>query len=141
MSGEEDSAVPDPLLELTADIVTAYVSHNTVAPEAVPGLIEDVYKSLAAQGEAGAASREPLEPAVPVSQSVTDDHIICLEDGQPYKSLKRHLRSKYELTPAEYRAKWGLPPDYPMVAPNYAKERSRLARESGLGRRKQGYGE
>lgn len=123
------------LLELTADIVAAYVSNNDAAPDALPGIIADVFAALetASQDPAG-KELEPLIPAVPVTESLTDDYIICLEDGEHYKSLKRHIRTNHDLTPMEYREKWGLPKDYPMVAPNYAKERSALAKKSGLGR-------
>jgi len=123
------------LLELTADIVAAYVSNTVAAPEALPAIIADVYKALeTANQDETARDLEPLIPAVPVTESLTDDYIICLEDGEHYKSLKRHIRTNHDLTPAEYREKWGLPKDYPMVAPNYAKERSALAKKSGLGR-------
>lgn len=123
------------LLELTADIVAAYVSNNAAAPEALPGIIADVFAALeTASQDPDARESVPLIPAVPVTESLTDDHIICLEDGESYKSLKRHLRTNHDLTPAAYREKWGLPKDYPMVAPNYAKERSALAKKSGLGR-------
>lgn len=122
-------------LEMTTEIVAAYVSHNVLPAEALPDLVSSVYKSLL-----GAITDEPdsateiLVPAVPVEASVNDDYIICLEDGQKYKSLKRHLRTKFELTPKAYREKWGLPADYPMVAKNYSKERSRLAKRTGLGK-------
>lgn len=122
-------------LALTRDIVAAYVSGNEVASEALPDLITTIYKTLE-QLEHGEPSKlTTQEPAVPIEESITDDAIICLEDGLPFKSLKRHLRTKYDLTPAAYCEKWGLPADYPMVAPNYAKQRSELARQSGLGRR------
>jgi predicted transcriptional regulator len=123
------------ILELATDLVSAYVSNNQLDPEALPALIETVYQSMAAlAGEESAASTEKPVPAVPVEDSITDDYIICLEDGQKYKSLKRHLRTKFELTPKAYREKWGLPMDYPMVAPNYSVERSRLAKRTGLGK-------
>lgn len=123
------------ILELATDLVSAYVSNNQLDPEALPALIETVYQSMAAlAGEDSAASKEKPVPAVPVEDSITDDYIICLEDGQKYKSLKRHLRTKFELTPKAYREKWGLPLDYPMVAPNYSVERSRLAKRTGLGK-------
>jgi predicted transcriptional regulator len=122
--------------ELTADIVSAYVSNHTVRPEDLGALISSVHSALqqAPNGIAEPAA-EPQKPAVPVKKSVTPDYIISLEDGQKFKSLKRHLRTTYGMTPAEYRAKWGLPSDYPMVAPNYAKTRSDLARSLGLGRK------
>lgn len=123
------------LLELTAQIISAFVSNNSVRPSDVPGLIGDVYGALSKVSASGIG--EPAaapDPAVPVKKSVTPDHIICLEDGKKFKSLKRHLRTHYDLSPEEYRAKWGLPTNYPMVAPNYAAERSNLAKKMGLGR-------
>ena len=124
------------LMELTSEVVSAYVSNNPVSTNELPNLISDVYSSLAkvANSESGAATHN-TKPAVPIKKSLHDDYIICLEDGQKFKSLKRHLRSHYDMSPEEYREKWGLPADYPMVAPNYAKARSRLAREMGLGRK------
>lgn len=124
------------MLELTSDIVTAYVAGNTVEPKDLPGVIEQVFAVLSDLSSDEEEIVVADNPAVPIDESVTDDAIICLEDGLPFKSLKRHLRAKYDMTPDAYRAKWGLPPDYPMVAPNYAKERSKLARQSGLGRAK-----
>jgi predicted transcriptional regulator len=128
----------DSLIELTAEIVSAYVSNNNVDSGEIPDLIRDVHSALHRTAGAAAAEPEPepLKPAVPVRKSVTPDFIICLEDGKKFKSLKRHLRTHYDLTPEEYREKWGLPPDYPMVAPNYAKARSNLAREMGLGQKR-----
>lgn len=123
-------------LALTRDIVAAYVSANVVEAEALPALMTSVYETLERLERGPESGVTPQEPAVPIEASVTDDAIICLEDGLPFKSLKRHLRTKYDLTPSAYREKWGLPADYPMVAPNYAKQRSELARQSGLGRRK-----
>lgn len=122
------------LIDMTADIVSAYVGHNTVAPDELPGLINRVFSALsdAAFGAAGGSGLKE-EPAVPVRKSITPDYLICLEDGKKFKSLKRHLRSHYNLSPEEYREKWGLPRDYPMVAPNYAQARSRLAKKMGLG--------
>lgn len=124
---------PD-LIDMTADIVSAYVGHNTIAPEELSGLINRVYTALnsVAGGVAGGGAAA-VEPAVPVRKSITPDYLICLEDGKKFKSLKRHLRSHYNLSPEEYREKWGLPRDYPMVAPNYAQARSRLAKKMGLG--------
>ncbi|MGB0907827.1 MAG: MucR family transcriptional regulator [Maricaulaceae bacterium] len=124
------------LLELTADIVTAYVANNSVEASAFPALIETVFQTVEGLAQKQTDVRTTDTPAVPIEQSVTEDAIICLEDGMPFKSLKRHLRAKYDLSPEGYRAKWGLPADYPMVAPNYAKARSKLARKSGLGRAK-----
>lgn len=124
----------DHLIELTADIVSAYVSSNHIASEHLTTLIGDVHKALHRTATGAAEPEpEPLVPAVPAKKSVTPDYIICLEDGKKFKSLKRHLRTHYDLTPDEYRHKWGLPPDYPMVAPNYAKARSTLAKKMGLG--------
>ena len=121
-------------IEMTADIVSAYVANNSVDAADLPGLIQSVHLALA-QIASGAieAEPEPQEPAVPIRKSITPDFLICLEDGRKFKSLKRHLRTKYNMSPEEYRAKWGLPKDYPMVAPNYAKARSELAKQMGLG--------
>lgn len=122
------------LVEMAAEIVSAYVSANQVQPQDLPGLIRTVYASLVqVAGSAPVAAASAQEPAVPVKKSITPDYIVCLEDGKKFKSLKRHLRTKYSMTPDDYRAKWGLPHDYPMVAPNYAKERSNLAKRMGLG--------
>ena len=125
------------LIELTADIVAAYVSSNSIASDNLTSLIRDVHKALhrTATG-AVEPEAEPLRPAVSAKKSVTPDYLICLEDGKKFKSLKRHLRTHYDLTPDEYRNKWGLPPDYPMVAPNYAKARSNLAKKMGLGQKR-----
>lgn len=122
------------LLEMTADIVSAYVGNNTVAANDLPSLISNIHSALS-QVSTGAveAVPEPKEPAVPVRKSISPDYLICLEDGRKFKSLKRHLRTKYDMSPEEYRAKWNLPKDYPMVAPNYAKARSDLAKQMGLG--------
>ena len=124
------------LIDLTADIVAAYVSNNVIPSTDLPVLITDIHVALQKiqQGEKVVKADAPV-PAVSVRKSIMPDYIICLEDGKKYKSLKRHLRTQYNLTPEEYREKWGLPYDYPMVAPNYAKARSRLAREMGLGRK------
>ncbi|MGI9383971.1 MAG: MucR family transcriptional regulator [Methyloligellaceae bacterium] len=125
------------LVELTADIVSAYVSNNTLVVSELPALIENVGEALAlAADKASKPHRPELKPAVSIKRSVTPDHIVCLEDGKKFKSLKRHLRTYYNLTPEEYREKWGLPHDYPMVAPNYAAARSELARKFGLGQRR-----
>jgi len=132
-----DSPVDANLIDLTADIVSAYVSNNTVASTDLPGLINEVYGAL--QRTASTASEpepEPLKPAVPVKKSVMPDYIICLEDGKKFKSLKRHLRTHYNMTPEEYREKWDLGADYPMVAPNYAAARSELAKKMGLGQQR-----
>ena len=125
------------LVDMTAEIVSAYVGNNLVDPSKIPSLIQEIYDSLASVGaEDVGAEQEGLVPAVDIASSVSDDYIICLEDGKQFKSLKRHLRTRYALSPDEYRSKWGLDSDYPMVAPNYAKARSRLAKEMGLGQAK-----
>ena len=122
------------LLEMTADIVSAYVGNNTVAAETIPTLIASIHAALAGTSLPPVEPEpEPKEPAVPIRKSVNQDFLICLEDGRKFKSLKRHLRTKYDMSPEEYRAKWNLPKDYPMVAPNYAKARSELAKQMGLG--------
>jgi predicted transcriptional regulator len=124
-------------IQLTANIVSAYVSNNTVASAEIPSLIGQVYSALmrVSSGQA-AAPAEPAKPAVPVKRSITAEYIVCLEDGKKFKSLKRHLRTQYDMTPEQYREKWGLPPDYPMVAPNYAAARSQLAKQMGLGQQR-----
>lgn len=127
------------LVEMTAEIVSAYVSANSIPPQELPALIRTIYASLNELSGAARAGSEPAqEPAVPIKKSVTPDYIVCLEDGKKFKSLKRHLRTRYSMSPDEYRAKWGLPHDYPMVAPNYAKERSTLAKRMGLGTARKG---
>jgi predicted transcriptional regulator len=121
-------------IQLTANIVSAYVSNNTVAGAEIPNLIGQVYSALVRVSSGQTApSAEPPKPAVPVKRSVTAEYLVCLEDGKKFKSLKRHLRTQYNMTPEQYREKWGLPPDYSMVAPNYAEARSRLAKQMGLG--------
>jgi predicted transcriptional regulator len=124
-------------IELTARIVSAYVSNNSVAAGEIPNLINQVHGALlrVSSGQTEPQT-EPLRPAVPVKRSITPDYIICLEDGKKFKSLKRHLRTQYDITPEQYRDKWGLPPDYPMVAPNYAAARSQLAKQMGLGQQR-----
>jgi predicted transcriptional regulator len=122
------------VLRLTAQIVAAHVEHNTVQAEALPSLIERVYHTLRDVGQAPTEPTRPT-PAVPVKQSVKPDFIVCLEDGKKLKMLKRHLMTAYKMTPAQYRTRWGLPADYPMVAPSYAKVRSSLAKKIGLGRK------
>lgn len=122
------------LLTLTTDIVSAHVSNNTVAVADLPQLISQVYQSLSGVGKTPAAVARP-QPAVAIKRSVHPEYIVCLEDGKKLKMLKRHLMTAYKLTPETYRERWSLPPDYPMVAPNYAKQRSRLAKEIGLGTR------
>ncbi len=124
-------------IELTAEIVSAYVSNNTVAAGDVPALINQVHAALTrVSGKSGDTPAEPLKPAVSVKKSVTPEYIVCLEDGKKFKSLKRHLRTQYNMTPEQYREKWGLSGDYPMVAPNYAAARSQLAKQMGLGQQR-----
>ncbi|MBJ6988183.1 MULTISPECIES: MucR family transcriptional regulator [unclassified Devosia] len=124
------------LVELSTEIVSAYVSHNAVSPGDLPRLISDVHNALRTlRTNEPAVQVEELKPAVPVRKSVNNDYIICLEDGKKFKSLKRHLRTHYNLSPEEYREKWGLPADYPMVAPSYSATRSKLAKDNGLGRK------
>jgi predicted transcriptional regulator len=124
-------------IELTADIVSAYVSNNAVAAGDISSLISQVHSALlrVSNGQSEVVS-ESLKPAIAVKKSITPDHLICLEDGKKFKSLKRHLRTQYNMTPEHYREKWGLPADYPMVAPNYAEARSQLAKQMGLGQQR-----
>ncbi|MCZ6591669.1 MAG: MucR family transcriptional regulator [Alphaproteobacteria bacterium] len=122
------------ILKLTAEIVAAHVSNNTLSAAELPQLISQVHNSLSDTGKASSAEERPA-PAVTVKKSVTPDYIVCLEDGKKLKMLKRHLKTSFDLTPEQYRERWGLPADYPMVAPNYAKRRSALAKEIGLGKR------
>jgi predicted transcriptional regulator len=129
-----ENGSPEIILRLTAQIVAAHVEHNSVQLEALPGLIEKVYQTLRDVGRAPVEQEKPV-PVVPVKQSVRPDFIVCLEDGKKLKMLKRHLMTSYRMTPAQYRTRWGLPSDYPMVAPNYAKVRSSLAKKIGLGRK------
>lgn len=125
------------LLELSVEVVAAYVSYNSVPSGELPGLIGEVHLVMAHMMEPEAPhAAEPLRPAVPARKSVTGDFIICLEDGKKFKSLKRHLRTQYDMSPEQYREKWGLGTDYPMVAPNYARARSQLAKEMGLGQQR-----
>ncbi len=123
------------VLGLTAQIVAAHVANNTVDASSLPGLIQDVYKSLSGMrhGMVAAPPADKKQPAVPVKKSVFADHLVCLEDGKKLKMLKRHLKTAYDLTPEQYRERWGLPADYPMVAPSYARHRSSLAKQIGLG--------
>ena len=126
-------------LNLSADIVSAYVANNSLPVAELPALLQSVHAVLVGLSTKDASSAQPeakKEPAVPIKKSVTPDYIICLEDGKKFKSLKRHLRTVYSMTPEEYRAKWGLPRDYPMVAPSYAQKRSELAMSMGLGRQR-----
>ena len=130
------SQQPD-VLALTAQIVSAHVSNNSVTPDALPALIQDVYRTLSGVGKEPSAPDKP-QPAVPVKKSVFPDHIVCLEDGKKLKMLKRHLKTAYNMTPEQYRERWGLPQDYPMVAPNYARHRSSLAKKIGLSTKPRG---
>jgi predicted transcriptional regulator len=132
-----ENASDGKFIQLTAEIVSAYVSNNSVASGDIPALINQVHAALtrvsAGQGELPA---EPPRPAVSVKKSITPDYLVCLEDGKKFKSLKRHLRTQYNMTPEQYRDKWGLTADYPMVAPNYAAARSHLAKQMGLGQQR-----
>jgi len=122
------------IMDLTAEIVASYVENNTLSTADVPALIQAVHRALTSiAAGVEAVEAPPKEPAVPIRRSITPDYLVCLEDGRKFKSLKRHLRTKYNLSPEDYRAKWGLAKDYPMVAPNYAKARSDLAKQMGLG--------
>jgi predicted transcriptional regulator len=132
-----DSAASGNFIELTAEIVSAYVSNNSVAAGEIPALINQVHSALVRVSSGrDEAPAEPLKPAVPIKRSITAEYIVCLDDGKKFKSLKRHLRTQYNMTPEQYREKWGLQPDYPMVAPNYAAARSQLAKQMGLGQQR-----
>ena len=129
----------DEALRMTTDIVASFVANNKVSSEELGDLIRTVHRTLAAlSANASEVLSERPKPAAPINKSIHNDYIICLEDGKKFKSLKRHLRTRYGMNPDEYRAKWGLPHDYPMVAPNYAKERSNLAKRMGLGQARKG---
>lgn len=132
-----ESAANQGMLGLTAQIVAAHVSNNPVSPEALPTLIQDVYKTLSGMGREAPVPERP-QPAVPVKRSIYPDYIVCLEDGKKLKMLKRHLKTAYNMSPEQYRERWGLAPDYPMVAPNYARHRSSLAKKIGLGTKPRG---
>lgn len=132
----DQATIGDDLLTLTADIVSSHVANNTVAVSDLPNLIENVYNALSRLGSAPVKVETKQEPAVSVRSSVKPDYIICLEDGKKLKMLKRHLMTHYSMTPEQYRAKWNLPADYPMVAPNYAQQRRQLAKKIGLGTRR-----
>jgi predicted transcriptional regulator len=123
------------LLRMTADVAAAYVGNNSLAAAQITDVIKTIYASLAALDRPEGAPMTTQKPLVPIKKSVTPDYIVCLEDGKKLKMLKRHLRTAYGMTPEAYRAKWGLPPDYPMVAPNYAQQRSAFAKRIGLGRK------
>ncbi|HVV94687.1 MAG TPA: MucR family transcriptional regulator [Hyphomicrobiales bacterium] len=137
MNENPQNADANDYVELAAEVVSAYVSNNSVGAADLPALIKDVHAALkrVASG-AQENTAQPQTPAVPIRRSITPDYIVCLEDGKKFKSLKRHLRTRYNMTPQEYREKWGLPADYPMVAPNYASARSELAKKMGLGQQR-----
>jgi predicted transcriptional regulator len=129
--------VPSNYIELTAGIVSAYVSNNAVAAGDISSIISQVHSALLkVSNGAIEGAGEPMRPAIAVKKSITPDYLVCLEDGKKFKSLKRHLRTQYNMTPELYREKWGLPPDYPMVAPKYAEARSQLAKQMGLGQQR-----
>ncbi len=132
-----DNIIGENYIELAADIVSAYVSNNSVPASELPALISDIHAALMRVTSGNVAvPMEAPKPAVPTKKSITNEYIICLEDGKKFKSLKRHLRTQYNMSPEEYREKWGLGDDYPMVAPNYARARSQLAKEMGLGQQR-----
>ncbi len=130
----DENSANTSVLGLTAQIVSAHVSNNSVSTDSLPSLIQDVFRTLSAVGKEPVPAEKP-QPAVPVKKSVFPDYIVCLEDGKKLKMLKRHLKTSYDLTPDQYRERWGLGQDYPMVAPNYAHHRSSLAKKIGLGRK------
>jgi len=137
MKTGEPGDSPDDLIALTATVVSAYVSNNTVPASELSNLIYQVHAALTQiSGEHPGGRADHSKPAVPIKRSISSDHIVCLEDGKKFKSLKRHLRAQYNMSPEQYREKWGLPADYPMVAPNYAAARSRLAKQMGLGQQR-----
>jgi predicted transcriptional regulator len=138
MGNDNGERLPrDEMLRMVADVVSAYLSFNPLPAAEIPDLIKTVHQSLnGVQSSASQPQVNAAKPAVPVRRSIQDDFIVCLEDGKKLKMLKRYLRTKYSMTPDEYRAKWGLPSDYPMVAPNYSKQRSKFAKNIGLGRRR-----
>jgi predicted transcriptional regulator len=131
-----DNSGESSYIELTANIVSAYVSNNSVPSADIPALISQVHTALKRVSGGQATAAEPLKPAIAVKRSIAPDYIVCLEDGLKFKSLKRHLRTRYNMTPEQYREKWSLPADYPMVAPNYAAARSQLAKQMGLGQQR-----
>tara|TARA_A100000171_G_scaffold51455_1_gene65807 strand:- start:4837 stop:5277 length:441 start_codon:yes stop_codon:yes gene_type:complete len=133
---EGEMLTPSELLSMTTDIVSAYVSNNTIDSDEIRNLVHNVYSSLNEIGTSSHPSLGRPEPSVALEDSITDDYIICLEDGKKLKMLKRHLKTAYNMTPDQYRERWGLSADYPMVAPNYAKQRSSLAVKIGLGRKR-----
>lgn len=142
---DHDHAGADDFVQLAAEIAAAYMANNSVAPGDIPGLLKSIHAALRDMAGASVAAAqipveepEPPKPAVPINKTVTPDHIVCLEDGQSFRSLKRHLGTAHNMTPQQYREKWGLPADYPMVAPNYAEARSEMAKKIGLGQRRRG---
>lgn len=132
----DDSVLPnEDILRITSEIVSSFVSNNAVTTDTLPEVIRSVYRTMSSlSGAADVRSEEKLKPAVPVSKSVTEDYIVCLEDGRKLKMLKRYLRSRYDMSPDEYRRRWNLPADYPMVAPSYTERRSEFAKKIGLGK-------
>ena len=132
---DQDTVEKTNLLELTAEIVSAYCSNNAIKNDNITNLIQSVHTSLLTVTALGSVTQEKSKPVVPIKKSVTPDYLVCLEDGKKLKMLKRHLRTAHNMTPDEYRQRWGLPSDYPIVAPNYAKKRSILAKKIGLGRK------
>ena len=133
-----ETKINDQLLPLATQIISAYVSHNSVSAADLPAFMASVYQNLARLNKNGSVSDARPDPAVPVRRSITPEYIVCLEDGKKLKMLKRHLKTAYNMTPDQYRERWGLPADYPMVAPNYAKQRSKLAKQIGLGTGRKG---
>ena len=123
-------------IELTANIVSAYLGNHSVPPSDIPGLISQIHAALSRVSSGADLAAEPLKPAISVKKSITPEYLVCLEDGKKFKSLKRHLRTQYNMTPEQYRDNWDLPADYPMVAPNYAAARSELAKQMGLGQQR-----
>jgi predicted transcriptional regulator len=140
MTDDNNGLPPGETLHLATDIVAAFVSNNAVTADKLPGLLQEIHDAVRTLAMGGTASAGNQEPAVPVKKSITADYIICLEDGKKLKMLKRYLRTQYGLSPEDYRRKWGLPSDYPMVAPNYAKRRSDFAKKIGLGTARTGSG-
>lgn len=134
MSENEDGLSSVETLQLVTDIVAAYLSNNSVNASQIPTLLQDVHDAMRALAAGAAANAGSQQPAVPIKKSVTSDYVICLEDGKKLKMLKRYLRTQYGMSPEDYRRKWGLPADYPMVAPNYSKRRSQFAKDIGLGK-------
>ncbi|MFN3958951.1 MAG: MucR family transcriptional regulator [Parvularculaceae bacterium] len=134
MADKDSTLGPGDTLHLATDIVAAFVSNNAVSADKLPALLQDIHDAVRALASGGTASAGSQAPAVPVKKSITPDYIICLEDGKKLKMLKRYLRTQYGMSPEDYRRKWGLPADYPMVAPNYSVRRSNFAKEIGLGR-------